>query len=385
MNIREKRIYDEIHTLRKNIKTMTSHIRAVLSIPVVTMIIVSLGCGGCGGASKIVDADDTKEKVEKVILQKSDSSQSNTHPLQTTTPSVQATNFYPIAASNISDHTLEIPTDEFNVYKYLLSFYDKNTKTLLKKVDLVQDNPYHTKGLERRKEPFKNLTYFLSAPKAKNKYDVKQFLPQEFFNEIPEDFPIERAIASIYLSVTGTKYATVTYELDWLPDAYSDQGEWDGPGYGVHYVVVYDSLGNKIFNRQFDGTSHLPSVSMDGKYLFTMACLSPEWDKNIRYRFTVFNIKTGKTAYTELIENCQKNGGGGDIYPEFRFANGYYALIKNENVKGFSYENNKLFKYINDNKFTMFDISEEQLLLKYPNGREVIVKKDSLYQQIKID
>ena len=305
-------------------------------------------------------------------------------------PTVQDTNFYPITSSNISDHTLEIPTDEFNVYKYLLSFYDKNTKTLLKKVDLVQDNPYHTKGLERRKEPFKNLTYFLSAPKAKNKYDVKQFLPQEFFNEIPEDFPIERAIASIYLSVTGTKYATVTYELDWLPDAYSDQGEWDGPGYGVHYVVVYDSLGNKIFNRQFDGTSHLPSVSMDGKYLFTMACLSPEWDKNIRYRFTVFNIKTGKTAYAELIENCQKNGGGGSFYVDEidtkLKASSYYITKINNLKKYYLYEENKF--YIQKDYhliYTWFYQPERKLKIVYLDKPEEITSIDSFFNEVKLD
>ena len=301
-------------------------------------------------------------------------------------PTVQDTNFYPITSSNISDHTLEIPTDEFNVYKYLLSFYDKNTKTLLKKVDLVQDNPYHTKGLERRKEPFKNLTYFLSAPKAKNKYDVKQFLPQEFFNEIPEDFPIERAIASIYLSVTGTKYATVTYELDWLPDAYSDQGEWDGPGYGVHYVVVYDSLGNKIFNRQFDGTSHLPSVSMDGKYLFTMACLSPEWDKNIRYRFTVFNIKTGKTVYTELIENCQKNGGGGDFDNESKRGIAYYYIRKNDELlKSFLSAGEKF--YISKSWESIYYIkvkSDEKVEIKLLDGNIEEININELCKLLKL-
>lgn len=157
------------------------------------------------------------------------------------------------------------------------------------------------------------------------------------------------------------------------------------PGYGVHYAVVYDSLGNKIYTRQFDGTLQMPSVSEDGKYLFTKACLSPEWDENIRYRFTVVNIQTDKVVYEELINNCKKHGGGGNFYPEFYNANGYYAVYKNNYVLGFSYIDSKLYKYLDELKFKISSKSKNEKLLTYPDGKKITIKIDSLYNRIKLD
>ena len=62
MNIRETRIYYEIHTFTQKTKKMSNYLRALLCVPIGALIIVSLGCGGCGGASKIVDKYDKKEK-----------------------------------------------------------------------------------------------------------------------------------------------------------------------------------------------------------------------------------------------------------------------------------------------------------------------------------
>ncbi len=62
MNIRETRIYDEIHTFTQKTKKMSRYLRVLLCVPIEALIIVSLGCGGCGGTSKIVDTDDKKEK-----------------------------------------------------------------------------------------------------------------------------------------------------------------------------------------------------------------------------------------------------------------------------------------------------------------------------------
>ena len=275
--------------------------------------------------------------------------------------------------------------DEYNVQKQILVFKNPKTLDVIKTINLVKENPYHKMGLKRREEPYPAVYYFLIPEGKDTKQALRKFLPQALFKEIPDDFEMDRAISKIFMSATANKYVTVSYELDWLPDAYSDQGEWDGPGYGVHYVVVFDSLGNKIYSRQFDGTSVRPSVSEDGKYLFTMACLSPEWDENIRYRFTVVNIQKDKVVYEDLIENCKKHGGGGDFYQNFYNSNGYYAVFKNNNVQGFMYTGSNLYKYTDELKFEIKTKSINQLLLTYPNGKTAIVNIDSLYHKINLN
>ena len=275
--------------------------------------------------------------------------------------------------------------DEYNVHKYLLEFRNPETREVIKTIDLVKENPFHKMGLKRRKEPYPAVYYFLMPEGADNKNALRKFLPQETFHEIPVNFEMERAISKIFVSTTVNKYVTVSYELDWLPDAYSDEGEWDGPGYGVHLAVVYDSLGNKLYTRQFDGTSVLPSVSEDGKYLFTMACLSPEWDENIRYRFSVVNMQTDKVVYEELIENCKRHGGGGNFYPNFYNANGYYVEFKNNQVLGFTYVDSKLYRYLDELKFELKTKSKNEFLLTYPNKNTVTIHIDSLYTQIDLN
>lgn len=205
------------------------------------------------------------------------------------------------------------------------------------------------------------------------------------FHEIPNDFTFERAIAEVDTRTTLGKYAAVRYQLNWLPDAYSDEGEWNGPGYCVNHIEVYDSLGNKIFSQLFDGYSQGFSVSEDGMYLFNMSCLSPEWDTNIRYRFTVTNIKTKKVAYQELIENCKLHGGGGEFYPQFYNSNGSQIELTNNHIVGFTYRDNKFFRYLNELKFEIHSFSQNEEKLIYPDGKIKIVKIDSLYQTIKLN
>ena len=60
MNIRETRIYDEIHTFTQKTKKMSHYLRVLLCVPIGALIIVSLGCGGCGGLKKV---NQPKEKM----------------------------------------------------------------------------------------------------------------------------------------------------------------------------------------------------------------------------------------------------------------------------------------------------------------------------------
>ncbi|MBK8668625.1 MAG: hypothetical protein IPN89_03830 [Saprospiraceae bacterium] len=177
---------------------------------------------------------------------------------------------------------------------------------------------------------------------TESKFELRDYLPEEVFNEIPNDFPFYRAMASISSQNIGDNYATVTYGIEWLPDAYSDNGEWTGPGYGVHQVDVYDSLGIKIFSHKYGGTSHNASISADGKYVFNMTCLSPEWDKNIRYHFTVYKVSDGSLVYEEKFENCMRDGGNGGV-----------QTISGENIIGYGIKMNngtsKDFRYSRGN------------------------------------
>lgn len=277
--------------------------------------------------------------------------------------------------------------DDYNVRKQILEFKNPKTLEVIKTIDLVKENPFHKMGLKRRKEPYPAVYYFLMPEGKDTKQALKKFLPQEVYQEIPRDFEMDRAISKIFVSVTAGKYVTVSYELDWLPDAYSDQGEWDGPGYGVHHVVVYDSLGNKIYTRQFDGTSQMPSVSEDGKHLFTMACLSPEWDENIRYRFTVVNIQTDKVVYEELIENCKKHGGRGGFNSDKNLnLTAYYIRKLDKNSKRYLYYENRF--YI-QKEYQLIDITSllpnRQIKVYYLDKPKEIINMDSFFNEIKLD
>lgn len=346
-----------------------------------TTLSLMLSCSGCK-SGKIPETEIIKitaDSTQKPVSQNAASAMP--HP-----PTQTDTTFKPILLSNIQDFSVKIPVDEYNVVRYILSFYDKKTRKLIKDVDLVQENPFHKMGLERRKEPYESVYYFLMPEGKDDKKSLAKFLPKETFNEIPDDFEMDRAISKIFVSTTAGKFVTISYELDWLPDAYSDEGEWDGPGYGVHYVVVYDSLGNKIYNRQFDGTSHMPSVSEDGKYLFTMACLSPEWDENIRYRFSIVNIKSDKVVFQELIENCKKHGGGGDYDDREIKRNSYVIRLQNNLLKKFMYLNNSFYlqkRFLNiDN---VFPISNGNLEVWYLDGPNRIIDIDSFFYDVKLD
>ncbi|MBK8347083.1 MAG: hypothetical protein IPL08_05450 [Saprospiraceae bacterium] len=76
MNIRETRIYDEIHTFTQKTTTMSNYLRELLCLPIGALIIVSLGCGGCrvkDGEKKISLNTDTsiENKTSNIVKAKS--------------------------------------------------------------------------------------------------------------------------------------------------------------------------------------------------------------------------------------------------------------------------------------------------------------------------
>lgn len=214
---------------------------------------------------------------------------------------------------------------------------------------------------------------------------LRNFYQKCYLAEIPENFEFDRALSEISVRTTENKYVCVNYQLNWLPDAYSDQGEWDGPGYGVHFIEVYDSVGTKIFSQKFDGYSEGYSVSEDGKYLFDISCLSPEWAENIKYRFSVTNILSTKLSYEELLENCKIHGGGGNYYPNFYKSNGNYIILKNNFIQGYAYVDSKLYSYLDKHKFEIQTKSKKELMLIFPDGKKEIVNMNTIYDLIKLD
>ncbi len=364
---------------------MKNHISITHSLPIYIVLIGMLGCGGCGGVKKVSKDDDIISSSDRTTTSPDDSDA-----IATKLDAKQLDSLYKAAQVKVSIKLQKFEdnvVDEYNVKKRILEFKNPNTGQVIKTIDLVKENPFHKMGFKRRKEPYPAHNYFLMKKGTENKHELKEYLPKEVFKEIPENFEFDRAISKIFLSTTAGKYATVSYELDWLPDAYSDQGEWDGPGYGVHIADVYDSLGNKIYTRQFDGTSVRPSISEDGKYLFSMACLSPEWDENIKYRFSVINIQTNKVVFEELIENCQNHGGGGDFYFESNLKYSCCFIEKaNKTIKSYLYFENKFYAQkeyqLIDNWFLL---PNKLIRVAYINKPEEIINIDSFFYEVKLD
>ncbi|MBK8347086.1 MAG: hypothetical protein IPL08_05465 [Saprospiraceae bacterium] len=316
MNIRETRIYDEIHTFTQKTKKMSHYFRVLLCVPIGALIIVSLGCGGCGG---VKDAGKEK-KVDISPKDRIDTSNATMDVVKIDTSTLIRTSLPELITFkyfNQEKNQFE-QYDEYNYARKILVFKDSKTKNVIKEIDIVNENPFHAQGFKRKNESYtSNFSYFLYKKGTENKYDLREYLPSEIFDEIPNDFDFERGMASISHQYTADKYITVTYEIFWNPDTYTENMEYFGPGYGAHYVDVYDSLGIKIFSHKYGGTSHNASISADGKYVFNMTCLSPEWDENLRYHFTVYKVNDGSLVYEETFENCQLDGTIGHAITEF--------------------------------------------------------------------
>ncbi|MCB0648203.1 MAG: hypothetical protein KDC49_16150 [Saprospiraceae bacterium] len=277
--------------------------------------------------------------------------------------------------------------DEYNVGGQILEFRNPESRELIKAVDLIEENPFHKMGFTRRIEPGSpNLFYFLMKENAKNKFDLSSFLPKNKFQDIPNDFPFDRALAEVDVRETINKYVAVCYQLNWMPDAYSDNGEWFGPGYCINYIIVYDSFGNEIFNQQDDGHNEGFSVSENGKYLFTLSCLSTEWDSVVNYLFKVTDMTKGITVYEEIISDCKLFGGAGSFYYDANSKLNVTTIRKKDNAtKNYIYYENqfyvqKEFQVVN----VWYILPDKSLKVYYNNQPEAIIDLLTFFNLIKI-
>ena len=381
MNIRETRIYYEIHTFTQKTKKMSHYLRVLLCVPIGALIIVSLGCGGCGG---VKDAGKEK-KVDISPKDRIDTSNATMAVVKIDTSTFIRTEFPELITFKYYDqqnYQFE-QYDEYNYVRKILVFKDSKTKNVIKEIDIVKENPFHSQGFKRRIEPGKeNFYYFLMKKGTESKFELRDYLPEEVFNEIPNDYPFYRAMASISAQNIGDNYATIIYCIEWLPDAYSDNGEWEGPGYGVHYVDVYDSLGIKIFSRKYSGTSNNASISADGRYVFNMSCLTLERDKNIRYHFTVYKVSDGSLVYEETFQNCQHDSGKGTQTIYIEYSNGYGVSMSNETFKEFRYSNGKFYtKYGKNENIDSYELlPKEKMKVNFTDGTSKIISFDNYYE-----
>jgi hypothetical protein len=361
---------------------MTQSAKILFGILLMVETLIFMGCGGCGGVKGGGNEKDSSANINmknqgikndttyhEFALQDFDNIDEGKLPELITLKKFNDAEKY----------------DEFNFERKILVFKDANTKKVIKEIDIVEANPFHKQGFKRRIEPDKEkFSYFIMKKGTENKFQMRDFLPNEIFDEIPNDFPLVRAIATISKQNTADKYSTVTYQIEWIPDAYGDNGEWDGPGYGVQYVEVYNSKGTKIFSHKYSGTSLNASVSEDGRYVFNMSCLTLGWNKNIRYLFTVHKVEDGSLVYNETFQNCKHysgNGGADEVNGEY---SNNYGVKKNDGTsKSFKYINGKFLASFKE--FSNIDLvflhEKEQLKVRYTNGNFGFV---SIYDFFKI-
>ncbi len=352
------------------------------SISLLGLFCITVGCGGCGGVKGVGKENDSAANINM----KSQGIKNDT-----TYNQFAAHDFdnidkgRPHELITLKKFNDAEKYDEFNYERKILVFKDANTKKVIKEIDIVEANPFHKQGFKRRIEPDKeNFSYFIMKKGNENKFQMRDFLPNEIFDEIPNDFPLVRAIATISDQNTADKYSTVTYQIEWIPDAYGDNGEWDGPGYGVQYVEVYNSKGTKIFSHKYSGTSLNASVSEDGKYVFNMSCLTLGWNKNIRYLFTVHKVEDGSLVYNETFQNCKHySGNGGADEVKGKHSNNYGVKKNDGTSKSYKYINGKFLASYKE--FSNIDLvflhENEQLKVRYANGNFGLV---SIYDFFKI-
>ena len=376
-----------IQTFKIKLKDMRFNFQNILIIHVIVLLTILFGCGSCGGVKdkmkkENLDSASPKDRIDSTKA-KVDGGKIDTSTLiRTRLPELISFKYY-----NQENYQFE-QFDEYNYARKILVFKDSKTKNVIKEIDIVNENPFHAQGFKRKKESYtSNFSYFLYKKGTETKYDLRKYLPSEIFDEIPNDFDFERGMASISHQYTADKYVTVTYEIFWNPDTYTENMEYFGPGYGAHFVVVYDSVGTKVFSHKYGGTSHNGSISADGKYVFNMTCLSPEWDENIRFHFTVYKVSDGSLVYEETFENCQIDGGnGGADTISGEYSNSYGIRMNNGASKGFRYSRGNFMATFKE--FTNVDLillhENEHLKLRFLDGTFKVVSVYDYYKIMKL-
>lgn len=366
-------------------KSKNMFIRPIYMVSfVIYIVIILISCNGCGSKKNFKDLnkDFSKYTKTKDSIFLDDVKIDTSTLIRTSLPELITFKYYNQEKNHFEQY------DEYNYARKILVFKDSKTKNVIREIDIVKDSPFHAQGFKRKKESYtSNFSYFLYKKGTENKYDLREYLPNEIFDEIPYDFDFERGMASISHQYTADKYITVTYEIFWNPDTYTQNLEYFGPGYGAHYVEVYDSLGIKIFSHKYGGTSHNASISGDGKYVFNMTCLSPEWDKNLRFHFTVYKVSDGSLVYEETFENCMRDGGNGGVKTiSGENSIGYGIKMNNGTSKDFRYSRGNFMATFKE--FTNVDLillhENEQLKLRFLDGTFKVVSIFDYYKTINL-
>ena len=197
-----------------------------------------------------------------------------------------------------------INVDEFNIKIQILDFFNPSTGELIKSIDLVKENPYIKAGFKRRKEPDPDNVFFLQMKGNEKKNQIRKYIPNILYDSIPNDFLFERALSYVSIEKSSEKYIVGSYILDWNDDAYEDNYELSGNGYSVSTIVVWDSLGNEKFSKQFDGyTLPKPCISIDGKYIGFISNLYPSNSTNNKLHLIIYDIVNNHLIYEEFIDN----------------------------------------------------------------------------------
>lgn len=356
MNIRETRIYDEIHTFRKKIKVMSGHLRALLCIPIGALIILLLGCGGCGGVKdvavhKIEVSEMTKSKYEDL---KQEERYVKKEPSESFKKSIA---HLPKEQQDIllrRDFNRSIKT--FDTTNLSLTdtipfrFIDKNYKRIpfertigTRKMQRGQDAAYHGQDYERklsylerypgiviisnsRKGWEETIEYYNDNKELVNTFDIQAYNPYykedickkkgikpgavdgENIEDISDPMTMRgkdfRKEAQSFLSY-GEVQPQSTSEL--TPIIYKLYGVKDGICIGYEImVVIIDTKGKEIFRRQFPVDVYV-RIPVGNKYII----LQPDEDyvpymtdgwKQKEY-FILHDLITQKEIYKVELEN----------------------------------------------------------------------------------
>ncbi|MFZ2895722.1 MAG: hypothetical protein WA008_07320 [Saprospiraceae bacterium] len=168
-----------------------------------------------------------------------------------------------------------------------VSFHNPYTGEVLSTIPVCKLNPFLKIFGFKEVVPEGELDYgikYLLGVECVNKDQIRPFLPNYLFSEIPEGVVFQNAITTCMPGddwATAERYASFRYVLEWEPHP---ERHFLG-SYVISLVTVLDSTGTEVYRRQFDGLVEKSLVSEDGKYLAITYTQYPENINNDNPRF----------------------------------------------------------------------------------------------------
>ncbi|MBK9735999.1 MAG: hypothetical protein IPO92_14000 [Saprospiraceae bacterium] len=178
---------------KQKIKVMRSHISTLLSTPIVTLIFVSMGCGGCGGVKdvgkeKIVSLS-PKNKIESTAAKVDIGKIDTTTLIRTSFPELITFKYYNQEKNQFEQY------DEYNYARKILVFKDSKTKNVIKEIDIVKDSPFHAQGFKRKNESYTSIFHIFCIKKEQkisttyvNIYPVKYLMRSQMILTLKEEW-----------------------------------------------------------------------------------------------------------------------------------------------------------------------------------------------------